>query len=196
MKLLGRMRIVAIIALLFVVVDLSASDALPNWSEWQLGIHPNSCILMKEYTIPNYGDSKNRGFLSGSPYYRVIVRIHVSTRTDGTVITANQIGQQLLALQLTAIEDQSEKERVVLVDFGGVLLENQGKIYGQTIEDFWLSENDTKSILDRLEKNEAVPLVFHLANGTKFTTKIYDLGNRNFYVWREVFDACAAANAT
>ncbi len=159
-----------------------------------MGIHPNSCLLMRKYTIPEWQDESNRGFLTGSAYGKASIRLHVSTKRHAADNTPDQLGRFRLAVQLWAESDITAADKIETVTIGGIDVSNQNKTYGDRIEDIWLSEAQTKELLARFERNELVKLSVVLANDYMLETTLYPPGNRNFDVWLAVFRTCAEEN--
>ena len=89
----------------------------------------------------------------------------------------------------------SKEHLIVRVDIGDFTLDTRYSVSNRNPgDDFSLSSEQTRVMLDRFEANEPINLIYHLANGQRLSSTLYPHGNNNFFAWRRVFETCAQVN--
>lgn len=173
-------------------IDLAASTPGPMWADWNLGVHPQTCLLMRRYHIQHPQETAKRGFMRNSPYYRASIRFHANTQSRGDVIPPNQVGRILFVVQIVrGYTPDIEQWGIQSVNVGQFEVTSKKNDHQY---DFFFSEEGSAQIMKRLEKNETLELVFNLTNGEKLESQIFPGGNRNFAVWADLFRYCIVVN--
>lgn len=190
-------KIALLLSLIFTSGLASASGFGRNWEDWRLSISPNRCMLKRSYYIHSRDllNSSRRGFLSNSPYTGAHVRFDVTTSMPYSEYPASKVGRVYFVVQIVAGYGASYEDRVIGVDIGSFSIDARYGVSNRgRSDDYWLSAEQTQVILSRFEDNEAIIVTFSLASGVQLSSTLYPPGNKNFYVWREVFETCAQVN--
>ncbi len=173
----------------------NASDPAPIWgADWQAYVTNTYCELRREYYIPYKNDPDRRGFLSGTVFDKAFVRFVANTRLHGDTIPKESLG--VIRFHLYVYPEDfpiAETEKILEANLGGFIAEAK-VVSNAEIHTFSLEEKESARLLQRFIDNEAVGFGLKFANGEERKFKIYASGNRTFYVWAEMFNACIREN--
>ncbi len=199
--LITKSRVLGIaIALALVWSATIASIQSPRWSGWQLDIDNKRCELLNEFKVHPRNLQSNGGFLTGTPFESV--KLRVVAHTNSRDVNPCQLGQAMLAIHIVSHEDLEPSDRIEVVNFGGAettAVKWGKRPPGDTLHEryaaFWFMGADAETLITRLSQGEALPLSFVSRSGdrvveTEFTPKRRD----RFPAWEAAFRACALAN--
>ena len=186
-----------ILILAFLVMDLSAaSDIQPGWASWTANVWSLYCELRREYSIPYRSDPNSRGFLSGTAFDKIFVRFTAHTRLHGDVIPEDALGVIRFGMHIYPSDRLvPEDDRIQIANIGGFEVEARGVTVAD-IQMFTLHEDESLVLLQRFINNEVIDFSLRFTSGDERQFKIYPSGDRNFYVWAEMFRTCIKENST
>jgi hypothetical protein len=121
---------------------------------------------------------------------RAFVRFTANTRVHGDLILSESLG--VIRFGLLVYPDDfpvPEVKGIVAANIGG--FEVIAKVVSAAeIHSFTLREDESLLLLERFTNNEVVDFTLTFASGDEKRFKIYPSGDRNFYVWAEMFRTC------
>ena len=181
------------------VVDLAAtaSDPAATWSHrWDANVWNTYCELKLDYYLPYRNDPQRRGFLANRSFDRLFAQFTASTRTHFGLVPEEELFKIRFGLLFYGENgrDPEPEDRIMAASIETFRLSPREKQSVHGILAFGLAERESLLLLEQFKLNKTIEVNIVFADGEERSTKIYPSGDKDFFVWAEMFKTCIREN--